>query len=47
LKYTEGFSRLFPSLLTVAAMALSRNSICRLDRHRCGRHGGAWHNSVQ
>ena len=23
LKYTEGFSRLFPSLLTVAAMALS------------------------
>jgi quaternary ammonium compound-resistance protein SugE len=23
LKYTDGFSRLFPSLLTVAAMALS------------------------
>jgi quaternary ammonium compound-resistance protein SugE len=47
LKYTEGFTRLWPSLLTVAAMivrlgflglALKTLPVGTVDRHRRGRH---------
>ena len=50
LKYTDGFTRLWPTVGTVLAMIISvvagawrsraclRNSLCGLDRHRRGRH---------
>jgi hypothetical protein len=47
LKYTEGFTRLWPSVLTILAMTVSlghevaarRYGLCRLDGHRRGRNG--------
>ena len=40
LKYTEGFTKLTPTILTVIA---GRHSLCGLDRHRHGRNSAARH----
>ena len=39
LKYTDGFSRLFPSLLTVTAMALSLGATWAGLKNLAGGHG--------
>src|SRR6476619_6288905 len=59
LKYTEGFTRLVPSVLTLVSMGQRRparanaedasdwNRLCGVDRHRRGRNGAAWHRIVR
>ena len=59
LKYTAGFSRIVPSLLIIAAMAISLallglalkslpvGRLRDMDRDWRSRHRGAWHLSVQ
>jgi hypothetical protein len=51
LKYTESFTRLLPSLWTIACMILSivllGLALKTLPRNRCGRNRGARHLSVR